>query len=626
MGVDNGAGEDSLACPCPLQYTPLRINTMLFGSMSIYHGWHDMKRFPHLTILVVAFLCACAPDPLEPLPVGPADGWRVFHPLPGGYNLYSVWAAGTGDTWAVGAFGVIVHWDGETVRRVDSPTRAWLTALDGFGRDRIYAGGDDVVLRFDGHAWSVLARFPDHDITDLLCADDGLLYVAGDFGVRTYDGRSWRTLLGPTAMAECVWTGKDGLVRIGDGERLWVVNEGEAIVEWELEGGHLVLGDGGYFIVQHDGIKSLFTHIADEGWVHFEDYVFSIEDILDTGSATLMTMNSVSRNGELLWSNDSGRWLYALGLGADGRTLACGYGGTLMSGAEQDGEWEWTDTAESLGYRHFNAFDGRGCDDIWAAEYWGRVCHFDGESWTVEYTPLPSSYSVSMIQALADGSVVAKGGSQIAVRTPEGGWTRLPDHGDHTYYFHALAADSVFVGSPGFFRLWDGEEWRIAGTADDDWGVVWGIDSTPSGRLFGLVNTSPAGDMILLEWNGETFEEVLRLDAFSGSELHASRSSETLWIGGEYSEGPRRTTILRYRDGELVDQTGDADLPMPLFTMTELRDDDVFVLGNHEVWRLSHGSWSRETGLPTDEDFEAIWSHPDCGVFVEGHPTFFKEF
>ena len=59
--------------------------------------------------------------------------------------------------------------------------------------------------------------------------------------------------------------------------------------------------------------------------------------------------------------------------------------------------------------------------------------------------------------------------------------------------------------------------------------------------------------------------------------------------------------------------------------MTELRRDDLFVLTSTQLWRCRGGDWSRESGLPV-EDFTTIWSHPDCGVFVEGHPTFFKAF
>lgn len=73
------------------------------------------------------------PDTLEPTPYGPGDGWRVFHPLPGGYDLLAVWGVSPADVWAVGAYGHIAHWNGETVVDVDSPVEERLTALDGWG-------------------------------------------------------------------------------------------------------------------------------------------------------------------------------------------------------------------------------------------------------------------------------------------------------------------------------------------------------------------------------------------------------------------------------------------------------------------------------------------------------------
>ena len=109
------------------------------------------------------------------------------------------------------------------------------------------------------------------------------------------------------------------------------------------------------------------------------------------------------------------------------------------------------------------------------------------------------------------------------------------------------------------------------------------------------------------------------------AKLCASRSGETLWIGGYVAGNPARTAIYRYESGDLRRVSDGILLPSWLLGMTELRADDLFVLTAEQIWRYHDGAWSRETGLPVEE-YTTIWSHPDCGVFVEGHPTFFKEF
>ncbi len=72
--------------------------------------------------------------------------------------LHAVWGAAPDDVWAVGAGGVIVHWDGVAWRYVPSPDERLRTlwAIWGRGADEIFAAGaEGVVLRFDGGGWRV---------------------------------------------------------------------------------------------------------------------------------------------------------------------------------------------------------------------------------------------------------------------------------------------------------------------------------------------------------------------------------------------------------------------------------------------------------------------------------------
>ncbi|MCP4291120.1 MAG: hypothetical protein GY780_04730, partial [bacterium] len=59
---------------------------------------------------------------------------------------------------------------------------------------------------------------------------------------------------------------------------------------------------------------------------------------------------------------------------------------------------------------------------------------------------------------------------------------------------------------------------------------------------------------------------------------------------------------------------------------SELRPVDLCLLGDNTLWRWRNGSWSQEKGLPEDEYYQTLWSHPDLGVVVQGQPTFIKNF
>jgi len=159
-----------------------------------------MRKFLLVTIffIFIISILGCAPDPLEVTPIGPTNGWSVFHPLPGGYDLDAVWGESPADVWAVGAHGAIVHWDGHNTKNVDSPTRAWLNLLDGHSSTDLYAAGENIVLHFDGHTWDIFHQFPNPIIKGLLCHEGGRLYVTGTMGLWVNDETGWHMISGPS--------------------------------------------------------------------------------------------------------------------------------------------------------------------------------------------------------------------------------------------------------------------------------------------------------------------------------------------------------------------------------------------------------------------------------------------
>ncbi len=584
-----------------------------------------MIRSPALAGLFALVLLAasCAPDTLEPTPFGPTDGWSVFHPLPGGYDLFAVWGDTPNNVWAVGSYGYIVHWNGETVTRVDSPVDIRLTTLDAWAPDDIYAAGEDCLLHFDGRAWHLEDRFPSETILDLLCAENGRLHLAGSFGLRIRDGDDWRTVTGPRPSCTTVWTGDDGAVRVGDSSRIWLVSGWSAEPEQDLQFGGVQHGDGRYVWTEGlNNVVAVYRRDPQSGWAGQSGSWSSLRTLLDLDGIVWSNNAGICRRDTVstyVWRNDTGRWIYGLGrCGTDG-LLACGYGGTLMAGTRGADGFAWNESALDLGYRHLNAIDGTSCDNIWAGEWWGRILHYDGDAWTCEDSGLPEDRSVAGIQALAGGWVLARGGNDIALRDPTGDWLVIPSPGLGLNHVFAATPDSIFASTAAGLRIWNGAAWRDAGLPA---GADHGLAATASGVLHALVVD---GVISLRRWNGVAFDTLASFPGLADAKLCASRSGETLWIGGYTTGNPARTTVYRYENDQLSHVTDDVVLPSWLLAMTELRADDLFLLAAEQIWRYHGGVWSREAGLPVEE-YTTIWSHPDCGVFVEGHPTFFKEF
>lgn len=80
------------------------------------------------------------------------EAWSVIA-SPVTADLHGVWGPAPDDVWAVGDDGVVIHWDGQAWSEVDTPfgedNRPRLRAVSGTGRD-VWIAGDNTLLRSRG--------------------------------------------------------------------------------------------------------------------------------------------------------------------------------------------------------------------------------------------------------------------------------------------------------------------------------------------------------------------------------------------------------------------------------------------------------------------------------------------
>lgn len=104
--------------------------------------------------------------------------WSVAYRPGSKGQLAGVFALATDDVWAVGHTGMesidfqplIMHWDGTTWSRVDSPHAAmgYLTAIGGAGPDDLWAAGtligtyDTIIEHWDGSSWTLVEHPSPH--------------------------------------------------------------------------------------------------------------------------------------------------------------------------------------------------------------------------------------------------------------------------------------------------------------------------------------------------------------------------------------------------------------------------------------------------------------------------------
>ena len=68
-------------------------------------------------------------------------------------NLNAVWGTSASSVWAVGNYGLVMHYDGMTWQQINVPTTRSLSSLHGSASN---ASGPGVLLHYDGTTWSLV--------------------------------------------------------------------------------------------------------------------------------------------------------------------------------------------------------------------------------------------------------------------------------------------------------------------------------------------------------------------------------------------------------------------------------------------------------------------------------------
>lgn len=306
-------------------------------------------RFMAMAVLASAASACTGPDPA---PAAPADEWAIVQEELDS-ALISVWGSAEDDVWAVGGDRgegpLIVHWDGESLTKLDSGASGDLWWVFGFAGGPVFMGGAaGTILRYEDGAFSA-TETPSSDVTvfglwgsspeDMWAvggADGG---ADGAFAWRL-QGDTWQEA--PEFPAELAADKSLWKVWGSASDDVWLVGTAGLAVHW----------DGSSFETENVGFgESLFT-------VHYAGGRF----VAVGGSAA-----------GLVFENDGSGWqradiepLYPLvgvqAVGAD-QGYAVGRFGSFVE--ERDGEWVEAEGPATIRTLHSLWVDPAG--GLWAA-------------------------------------------------------------------------------------------------------------------------------------------------------------------------------------------------------------------------------------------------------------------
>jgi hypothetical protein len=334
------------------------------------------------------------------------------------YGYSGVWGSGSADIWAVGARGIVVHWDGHAWSDFTSKSRTTqpLNHVWGTGPKDVWAVGDGGTIdHWNGYGWALTT-----------------------VGLTLHDLKSVSGPPGATPLNDAWAVGADGtILRLSNGA--WVDAHSTSVATQTLDGvwanapnDAWAVGDGDV-IIHWDGTA------WSEGAPRNPNVV---KAIWGAGPRDVWTVGDASTIAH--W--DGTHWFNV------------SYGSTTLSEVPLNRVW------------------GSGSDDVWAvgnkSDQGDTILHWNGHAWCVLYsglcatasgTPIPSPtgvpYDLSGVWASGPNDVWAVGiGGTVLHWTGGPSWSetkvQTPDGQLNAVWSNGPNADVWVVGGSGTILRW----------------------------------------------------------------------------------------------------------------------------------------------------------------------------
>lgn len=411
------------------------------------------------------------------------------------------------DVWLGGTGGVLHHWDGATLTRVDSGTTANIIHLkvlaDGtaWALTSRQATFDNELLRWDGGSWSVvLSRLPIHssllgdpaheELQKLLVTEWGDVWFADSNGLfRWHEGTLEQ--LGTASLNGALWASGPDDVWAGastSGLKRW---NGSALVDVESGPGQVmrIWGTGPrdiWFLppsrssstrafFHWDGSQFTSHPIGDQSWMPWSSVTGTGPDDVWVAANTLLHWD-----GHVWTPVESGpRWSsYSL--------WRTGPSSLWIADPIDDQVRQWNGELSGplpstgkvrVTRRHLADVWALGPADVWAVGARGTALHRDGTSWSV--VPTPTLADLTSVSGTSAQDVWAVGRQGVVLHWDGSAWTRVES---------GTTADleAVWAGPPGFV-LAVGDQGTLLRLRDGRWSAL----SSGTARLNAVWVRSP---------------------------------------------------------------------------------------------------------------------------------------
>ncbi|MBI5502807.1 MAG: putative metal-binding motif-containing protein [Deltaproteobacteria bacterium] len=381
--------------------------------------------------------------------VGSAAHWDgtswTTQTLPGGGTAADVCSNGPGETWAVGAS--IFHHDGTAWRTEPHPlTTSWSARVFCTGGDEAWLSTTDirgdvqVFLHYDGTSWVATgpeALMPNQPSDGWGSSDDDVWAVAYGTGTSTvvhFNGVGW------TAMPTDPDLELHGIGGTGPAD-VWLVGAAGDVLHW----------DGTAFARRDAATTDTLIRVR----------AFAPDDVIAVGAGGSLERWNGSAWSELVGPIADRPFHDAYVAAADRAWGLNEYEVQVWNGTT----WTRDATASSCGLSHPMAIVGFAADDLWVADNYGDLCHWDGTLWTNFEVAGTSVWDLTDIWGSAPDDIWAQDDDGGMYHWNGSSWGVAGDLGTHNPAVLCGGGPQAWSFVLDFFEdtivahVWDGSSW-----------------------------------------------------------------------------------------------------------------------------------------------------------------------
>lgn len=399
-------------------------------------------------------------------------------------SLYGVTAITNTDVWAVGANGIILHYDGVAWQSVATPTSQPLYAIWALDANTIYAvGANGTIIKYNGVSW----------ITQSSGSTSHFYGVSGD---------SSRVVAVGAAGASVLFNGVAWIPSVtGTTEDLYSITIRQLTrVGWACgsNGTVLTISAANVWAAETSGVTVPLYKIKNEnstGLVYAVGGAGTalIRNTLGTWltQATGTTQNIVSVDVKI-WSG------IVQGCAGTDLGLTLRYNNTWSTFLP-------TGYAATLG-----KFWGSSATDIWCVTGTTLILHYDGVAWDTSTLPIPANnmaLGALNIFGWDKNNVIATGSGGYIAKFDGANWAQATSPTSETLNaVWGISPTNYFVaGNNGAFYFYDGNSYSaVAGIANDfRTGALWGFNAQ---SIYAVGNDTNGG--VILKYNGTTWTSI----------------------------------------------------------------------------------------------------------------------